>query len=87
MTLLGPVYVPLVVSSAVFLSVSPPLVSVGFGPSEQLLGLTFCFAMTVEKAVVGRARRGGRERDRTGGDQVERGGGRRRRRRGVVFIL
>jgi len=38
--------------------------------------------MTVEKAAVGRARRGGEERDRTGGDQVERGGRREERRGG-----
>jgi hypothetical protein len=42
--------------------------------------------MTVEKAAVGRARRGGKKRDRTGGDQVERGG-RGRKRQAVVFIL
>jgi len=49
--------------------------------------VTFRFAITVEKAAVGRARRGGEERDKTDGDQVERGGGRRRKRQVVVFIL
>jgi len=44
--------------------------------------VTFRFTKTVEKAAVGRARRGGK-----GGDEVERGGGRRRKRRAVVFIL
>ena len=36
--LLGLVYVSLAVSSAVFLSVRPPLVTVGFSPNQQLLG-------------------------------------------------
>ena len=37
------VYVSLAVSSAVFLSVSPPLVTVGFSPNKQLLGSDFSF--------------------------------------------
>jgi hypothetical protein len=37
--------------------------------------------MMAEKAAVGRARKGAKERDRTSGHQTERVGGRRRRRR------
>jgi hypothetical protein len=33
--------------------------------------MTFRFTMTVEKAAVGRVRRGGKEPDRTRGDQAE----------------
>ena len=50
--LLGLVYVPLVVSSAAFLSFGPPFVDVGFGPSEQLLGRDFPLPMKVENATV-----------------------------------
>jgi hypothetical protein len=79
--------VPLVVSSAVFLSVSPLLQPLDSARASTSSVVTFRFAMAVEKAAVGRARRGGKERDKTGGDQVERGGGRRWKRRAVVFIL
>jgi len=41
--LLGLVYVPLFVSSAVFLSVGPSLITVRFGSSEQLLSPGFSF--------------------------------------------
>lgn len=41
--LLGLVYVSLAVSSAVFLSMSTPLVTVGFAPNKQLLGSDFSF--------------------------------------------
>jgi hypothetical protein len=39
--LLGLIYVPLAVSGAVVLSMGPPLVTVGFGLSEQLFGRDF----------------------------------------------
>jgi hypothetical protein len=41
--LLGLVYVPLFVSSAVFLSVGPSLITVRFGSSEQILSRGFSF--------------------------------------------
>jgi hypothetical protein len=56
--LLDLVYVPLFASNTVFLSVSLPLVPVGFSPSKLLLCCDFLFAITAEKAAVGRARRG-----------------------------
>jgi hypothetical protein len=43
--------------------------------------VAFLFIMMAEKAAVGRARKGAKERDRTSGHQTERVGGRRRRRR------
>jgi hypothetical protein len=50
-----------VVSSAVFLSVGPSLIAVGFGSSFQLLGRGFSFAMVVEKASVGKREKEGEE--------------------------
>jgi hypothetical protein len=70
--LLSLVYVPLVISSAVFLSMGSSLVTVGLSPSEQLLGHGFPF-LHDGREDVGRARRGGKERDRTRDDQTEEG--------------
>jgi hypothetical protein len=39
-----------------------PLVTIRFGPIEQLPTAAFRFAITVERAAVGRARRAGKER-------------------------
>jgi hypothetical protein len=72
------VHVLILVPSAVFLSMSTFLITVGFRPSEQLLGRDFRFAMTVDKAAVRRARNGVKGWDKTGGDQTERGGRRRK---------
>jgi len=56
----------LVVSSAVLLSVRSSLITVGFGPSSQLLSLVaFRFAMMV-KTAVGRGRRREKEGGRSG---------------------
>ena len=52
-----------VISSAVFLSVRPSLVAVGFGLSFQLLSRGFSFAMVVEKAAVERGRRREKKRE------------------------
>jgi len=49
------------VSSAVFLPVSPSLITAGFGSSEQLLSPGFSFAMMVEKAAVGKREKEGEE--------------------------
>jgi hypothetical protein len=70
--LLSLVYVPLVVSSAVFLSMGSSPVTVGLSPSEQLLGHGFPF-LHDGREDVGRAGRGGKERDRTRDDQAEEG--------------
>jgi hypothetical protein len=52
-------------SRALSLSVCPPPITVGFGPSEQLLGpWFFAFAMKVEKAAVGGAKNSGGEQDK-----------------------
>lgn len=66
---------PLVVSNALFLLVSPSLVIVGSGLSEQFLGRVFRLVMAVEKAAVGRARRSAKGRHRTCDEQTDRGGG------------
>ena len=52
-----------VISSAVFLSVRPSLVAVGFGLSFQLLSRGFSFARVVEKAAVERGRRREKKRE------------------------
>jgi hypothetical protein len=56
--LLGLVCVSLAVSSAAFLSVSTPLVTVGFGRDKQLLGSDF--PITMEKVAVGETRSSGK---------------------------
>jgi hypothetical protein len=53
--------------SAAFLSTGPLLDSARANSSTAV---TFRFAMMVEKAAVGKARRGGKERDRTRDDQT-----------------
>ena len=62
-----------VVSSAVFLSVGPSLVTIRFGSSEQLLSRGFRFAMMAlmaEKAAAGRGRRKEKKLESTRSDQT-----------------
>jgi len=65
----------------------PPLVTVGFSPSEQFLGHDFRFAMMVEKAAVGRARKARNERDRTRSDQTEGRSGEEEKGGGQAIVL
>jgi hypothetical protein len=64
--LLGLLYVPLVVSSTVILSVSRPLVTVGFRPSEQVLSRVFSPCRGGEGAR-GKSEKDWRKRDKTWG--------------------
>jgi hypothetical protein len=56
-----------VISSAVFLSVNPSFITVGFGSSFQLLdrGFSFRHAMMIEKAAVRRGKRREKKRQST----------------------
>jgi hypothetical protein len=71
LTLLDLVYVPVFVSSVVFVSVSPPIKAVWFGLNEQLLSRDFCLAVREENAALGRARKRGKVWDKMRGDQTK----------------
>jgi hypothetical protein len=61
----GLIHVPLVVSSAIFLLMGPPPITIGFSPSKCLLAVTFHFAMTVREGGIIKSEegdRGGTER-------------------------
>jgi hypothetical protein len=64
--------VPLAVSSAVFLSVSSPLITVGFSSSEQLLGHDFSFPCSSGEGGRGKSEKEQKEQDRTRNDQTGR---------------
>jgi hypothetical protein len=80
-------YVPFAVSSAVVLSIGPPTVTVGFGPSEQLLGRDFSLRHDGGEGGCGKSEKG---RKVTGCVVIrlrsEEGGGGRGK-QAVVFIL
>ena len=58
MNLLGLIYMPALVSSAVFLSIGSPIVTVGFSLSEELLGRDFSFHHDVGKGGRGKSEKG-----------------------------
>jgi hypothetical protein len=70
--LLGLIYVPLAILSAVFPSVSSPSVTVGFSPSEQLLGRDFSFPHSNGEGGRGKSEKEQKEKDRTRSDRTER---------------
>jgi hypothetical protein len=72
---------PILVASAVFLSIGPSLIAVRFSPSKQLLGPDLSFHHDGGDGGRGKSKKGGKERDRTRSDQTEWVEGWRRRRR------
>jgi hypothetical protein len=72
LVLLGLIYVPLAILSAVFPSVSSPSVTVGFSPSEQLLGRDFSFPHSNGEGGRGKSEKEQKEKDRTRSDRTER---------------
>ena len=75
MILLGLVYMPVLISSVISLPIGPPLVTIGFSPSEQLFSRGFS-----SRHDGGEGGRGKSEKGRNGScsDQTERVGRRRK---------